>query len=165
MKRISASAYVVEERVDDLKFSASDEKSKSKTVQSDTEDCDVNNIVARALKTGILGDPLAMAARVAQFGDFSGIGDFHSCVNRVHAAQKAFDDLPAAIKVRFNNDPGQLIEFLADPASLEEAVSLGLLPQSLLEEKIAAEAKAKAEAAAIAAKAAAAAGAAANPQA
>ena len=152
MERIKVNPYAFPSRFDDVKFDASDPAAKSMTIQSAADECDVNQIVERALKTGVLGDPVAMARRVASFGDFSTVGDFHSCLSRVAAAQKSFDELPLDIRVRFNNDPGLLIAFLADPANAKEAVKLGLLPKEVIAEQLAAEAAAEAEAAALAAK-------------
>lgn len=154
MNRISKNPYVFDDRVGDLDFPADDPKSKSMTQQNFAEEVDVNTIVNRAIKSGVLADSASMAGRVAIFGDFSGVGDFKSCLDKVIAAQGAFNDLPLDIKQRFNFDPGAIIDFLADPKNVEEAVKLGLLPKSIIEAKdAAAKAAEAAEKAAAAAKA------------
>lgn len=122
MKRIEVNSYLFPDRVGDLEC-----KDKSMTQQSFAEEVDVNNIVARAVKTGMLGDPLAIGRREAVFGDFSDVDSFHTSLNRVIAAQNAFMELPADVRARFNNDPGQLIAFLSDEANRDEAVKLGLV--------------------------------------
>lgn len=147
MKRIEKNSYLFEDRPDDLGGFE-----KTKTQQSFAEEVDVNNIVARALKTGLLGDPMAQAARQAVFGDFSEVGSYHDAMNKVVAAQNAFMELPADLRARFNNDPGLLCEFMANEANLEEAVKLGLVPDAVLLEKAKAE-KAAADAAKAAAEA------------
>lgn len=86
-------------------------------------ECDINTIVQTFTRTG----DLPIAPLPPQFGDFSGICDFHSALNSVFAAQEAFMGLPAHIRSRFENDPQNLIAFLDDPANREEAVSLGLV--------------------------------------
>lgn len=137
MKRIKDNSYLVEERVDDISC-----PEKSLAQQSFAEEVDVNNIVARALKTGILGDPMAIAARQAVFGDFSGVGSYQDSLNRVIAAQKAFESLPANVRARFDHDPGKLIAFLADVKNLEEARELGLVEPLKKTDIVAAESQA-----------------------
>lgn len=112
-----------------IDFDPNDPNSKSVTQQHFADEVDVNNIVARFVKTGVLGDPNAIAARAATFGDFSNVGDFQLAMNKVLAATKAFEALPLDIKNKFNNDPGLLIDFLADPKNNKEAQDLGLLPK------------------------------------
>ena len=66
-------------------------------------------------------------------GDFSGIGDYHTALNRVIAAQDEFEALPAQIRARFNNDPAELIEFLEDDKNRPEAETLGLVEKGAAE--------------------------------
>lgn len=94
------------------------------------EECDINIILQKFSITGILPEaPLS-----PRYGDFSGISDYHTALNRVIAAQEEFDALPAQIRARFDNDPANLIEFLNDEANRPEAEELGLV------DKVAAEA-------------------------
>ena len=48
-------------------------------------------------------------------------------MNQIVAAQEAFNGLPAAVRKRFGNDPGQMLDFLDDPQNASEAVKLGLV--------------------------------------
>ncbi len=87
------------------------------------EECDINTILQKFSITGILPEaPLS-----PRYGDFSGISDYHTALNRVIAAQDEFDGLPAQIRARFDNDPAKLIEFLDDEANRPEAEELGLV--------------------------------------
>ena len=87
------------------------------------EECDINTILQKFSITGILPEaPLS-----PRYGDFSGIGDYHTALNRVIAAQEEFQALPAQIRARFDNDPAKLIEFLDDEANRPEAEKLGLV--------------------------------------
>jgi len=140
-------------RVPGKVFAADDPLAISKTQQHFAEDVDVNNIIARFVRTGMLGDPVAMASRQASFGDFSSGEDFHAVMNKVTKAQASFGSLPADIRNKFNNDPALLIDFISKEENLKEAVDLGLLPKSLYDQKLAIEGAA-AKAAAEAAKAA-----------
>jgi phage internal scaffolding protein len=62
-----------------------------------------------------------------RYGDFTGIGDYHTALNQVIAAEDEFMSLPATLRARFENDPAQLIEFLDNPQNKDEAVQLGLV--------------------------------------
>ena len=65
MKRIKEDSYVFEGKVDVVK-----NFDKSITQQNLKEEVDINNIVARATKTGVLSDPDSINRRQAIFGDF-----------------------------------------------------------------------------------------------
>lgn len=96
----------------------------SLTQQHLAAECDINNIVALALRTGQLpsvGEPL--------FSDVSDIpSDYHLALNTVLAGDEAFMTLEAKVRSRFNNDVGQFLDFVANPANRDEAIALGLIP-------------------------------------
>jgi phage internal scaffolding protein len=97
----------------------------SRTLQSCKDDCDLNLIVDRMTKTG---DPIPLTS-ITDYGDFTGVEDYHTLMNRLIDAQSAFNDLNAPIRERFNNDPGRLFEFLNNENNRKEAIELGLLQQ------------------------------------
>ena len=68
-----------------------------------------------------------------RYGDFTGIGDYHTAMNRVIAVQDEFEALPAPIRARFDNDPSKLIEFLDDEVNRPEAEELGLVEKATAE--------------------------------
>jgi len=93
------------------------------------EECDINTILQKFNISGILPEqPLS-----PRYGDFTGIGDYHTALNRVYAAQDEFEALPAQIRARFNNDPAQLIEFLENSDNRPEAEELGLVEKAAAE--------------------------------
>jgi len=93
------------------------------------DECDINNILRQFNITGLLPEsPLS-----PRYGDFTGIGDYHTALNRVIAAQDEFDALPANIRARFDNDPANLIEFLENEENRPEAESLGLVEKAAAE--------------------------------
>ncbi|QXP08116.1 MAG: internal scaffolding protein [Arizlama microvirus] len=96
----------------------------SLTKQSFSQECDINVIMARFEKTGILSSENAQTPR---YGDFSDVIDYDESLRVVMEADEAFMSLPAKVRARFENDPSQLIEFVRDPANVDEAVSLGLM--------------------------------------
>jgi phage internal scaffolding protein len=97
----------------------------TKTLQSCKDDCDLNLIVDRMIKTG---EQLPMAS-IQDYGDFTGAEDYHTLMNKLIDAQDAFSMLDAPIRERFNNDPGRLIDFLNVETNREEAIKLGLINQ------------------------------------
>jgi phage internal scaffolding protein len=93
------------------------------------EESDINTILQKFSITGILPEaPLS-----PRYGDFSGISDYHTALNRVIAAQDEFEALPAQIRARFDNDPSKLIEFLEDETNRPEAEELGLVEKGAAE--------------------------------
>jgi phage internal scaffolding protein len=97
--------------------------------QHHKDECDINNILRQFNITGLLPEsPLS-----PRYGDFTGIGDYHTAMNRVIAAQDEFEALPAQIRARFGNDPAQLIEFLENSDNRPEAEELGLVEKATAE--------------------------------
>lgn len=93
------------------------------------EECDINTILEKFNITGLLPQQTLSP----RYGDFSGIGDYHTALNRVIAAQDEFEALPAQIRARFDNDPEKLIEFLENSDNRPEAESLGLVEKAAAE--------------------------------
>jgi phage internal scaffolding protein len=93
------------------------------------EECDINTILQKFNITGLLPEN-SLSPR---YGDFTGIGDYHTAMNRVFAVQEEFEALPAQIRARFNNDPANLIEFLDNSDNRPEAEKLGLVEKATAE--------------------------------
>jgi phage internal scaffolding protein len=94
----------------------------SLTQQQFKEEADINTIVNRFLKTGVLPTPNTFP----QYVDFEGVFDYQSAMNLVRAADESFMRMDAKVRSRFNNSPQEFLEFFADPANAEEAIRLGL---------------------------------------
>ncbi len=99
---------------------------KSMTKQSFGKQCDINAIVSRYEKTGMLDH---VRKNPGVFVDVSNVGDYQQMTAKIRFAQEAFEQLPSALKERFQNDPAKLVEFMSDDANREEAVKLGMLPK------------------------------------
>jgi phage internal scaffolding protein len=93
------------------------------------EECDINTILEKFNITGMLPENTLSP----RYGDFTGIGDYHTALNRVIAAQDEFEALPAQIRARFDNDPAKLIEFLDNSDNRPEAEELGLVEKAIAE--------------------------------
>lgn len=101
-------------------------REKSLTRQSEAAQADINVIMARYDKTGVLPTD----AREALFADVSDIGDFRQAQETLRLAEIGFMALPAAARARFENDPIKLMEFISGAATEEELVELGLVEKA-----------------------------------
>lgn len=93
------------------------------TEQSHKDQCDINNIIRKYDKTGVITH---VSKFEGQFGDMTGL-DFKDCQDKVIGAKRMFDELPSPIRKRFNNSPYDLLLFMEDPGNREEAISLGII--------------------------------------
>jgi len=95
----------------------------SRTIQDHKEECDINTIVRRF---GITGQ-LPTGVRAPQYGDFESVSDYHTALNSIASSNEAFDAMPAAVRDRFHNDPGEFVSFCLDENNRDEMQKLGLL--------------------------------------
>lgn len=94
------------------------------------DECDINNILRQFNVTGLLPE-LTLSPR---YGDFTGISDFKTALDRVNATYDEFETLPAQIRAKFDNDPENLIMFLDNEENRQEAEKLGLVePKTTLD--------------------------------
>ena len=101
-------------------------KSASMTQAQFQDECDINKIMDRYMRTGCLSDPLNRM-RPGTYGDFTEMGDYMENMNKIVQAREMFEALPAKVRERFGNNPGAMIDFVMDPANQKEAIDLGLL--------------------------------------
>lgn len=101
------------------------------TEQSHKDQCDVNKIIEKYDRTGLLTHVTKIEAR---FGDVTGV-DFRRAQDIYINAQKMFDDLPAHVKKRFNQNAGELLEFMENEENRKEAIELGLIAPETPPEK------------------------------
>lgn len=103
---------------------------ESRTKQSFKDEANINTIVRRFNKTGLLpvrnGQPF--------YGDFSNSQEFQDAQNQILQVKEIFGNLSAADRATFDNDPGKLIDWLSDSANHAEAVEMGLLPKEALKQ-------------------------------
>lgn len=92
--------------------------------QSFKEECDINNILARARETGTVTH---VNERPGQYMELPDNLTFHESLNAVIRAQEAFEDLPSEIRRRFGNDPALFLDFVHDEENYDEMVELGLV--------------------------------------
>ena len=96
---------------------------KGRTKQSFAKECDINNIIAKYQRTGAIEH---FSRHAPRYGDVSP-QTFHQAMNIVTESTSMFEELPANIRARFDNDPAEFLGFVQDPANQEEMVELGLV--------------------------------------
>jgi len=95
------------------------------TEQHHKKECDINCIIKKYDKTGLINH---VSKFEAKYGDFTGM-EFSNMQNIVANANSAFQELPAEIRSRFKNNPKNLVEFMEHPENREEAIKLGLIDE------------------------------------
>lgn len=112
-------------------FSKDNSKSVSRTQQHFREEANINSIMDRYNKSGLLTDPAKVATIMPKFGDFTNISDFQTMQNRIVEVKNYFMSLPADIRRRFDNNPNSLLTWMSDPENTKEARDLGLIGRDL----------------------------------
>lgn len=101
----------------------------SKTKQSFAKEADINTIMRRYQKTGVLVDPNDIKGnRKPMFDDFSSGQDFQAVQDQIAHTHQEFELLPAHIRAQFGNSPSNLLDAMADPANEEALREMGILP-------------------------------------
>lgn len=93
----------------------------SKTRQSFKDECDINNILARYVKTGICDH---VARRGPEYNDIDPI-DFETAMQIIADATTMFNELPSPTRLAFNNDPREFLTYVQDPANASELHKYG----------------------------------------
>lgn len=88
-------------------------------------DTDINSIMKRMLRTGVVPD--AVRQNAAVYGDFSQVPDYATMHDKVMAARELFNHLPAGLRAEFRNDPGAFISGVSTPKGHEILAKHGLL--------------------------------------
>lgn len=94
-----------------------------RTRQSEKDNCDINRIMAKYARTGVLEHVQRYEGR---YGDFASAPEYHEACNKVLAANEMFNSLPAAVRNYFDNDPAEFLACAGDPERQDELVELGL---------------------------------------
>lgn len=104
-------------------------KSPSMALQQFKDESDINNLVARYHQTGTFYNALDCAGRVSrmpEFGDFSDLGDFREQQDKILQVYECFQNLPAKVRERFNNNPAFFVEYVGNEKNFKECCDMGI---------------------------------------
>lgn len=101
---------------------------KSRTRQSEAAATNINAIMRKYEKTGLLpkGD-----ARQAFYADVSEMGDYRTALENVRLAEESFMELPATLRREFQNDPAEFLDFCSDPTNRDKMAEMGLIEKKV----------------------------------
>jgi len=94
----------------------------SRTEQSHKEECDINQILSKYIKTGVLAH---QKHHQSNYGDYTST-DFHEAQNIIAKASSMFAELPAKVRSQFDNDPAKFLDFAGDNNNMQAMVNMGL---------------------------------------
>lgn len=101
----------------------------TRTKRAFKDDYDLNQVIAKYHKTGILP---VMRQDTPLYGDFSTPIDYQEAQNKIILADNLFAALPAHIRRRFDDDPAEFLDFAQNEDNQQEMIDLGLLDPSSL---------------------------------
>lgn len=93
------------------------------TKQSFRDECDINNVMGRYLSSGEMP---VINQTAPQYLDVTGY-DYQTAMQLVAGAQSLFEEVPSAIRNRFQNDPAAFLDFCSDEKNRAEMAEMGLL--------------------------------------
>lgn len=97
---------------------------ESLTKQSEAAACDINKIMAKYEKSGLL---MHVNANEGFYADVSAVPDYQGALAIVRKSDEMFMSLPAEIRSRFDNDPAKYLAFCSDPANKQVMQDMGML--------------------------------------
>lgn len=95
----------------------------SRTKSEFAEECNINNIVGRALKTGVMPS----GTRKPLFEDFTEVKDYTETQRIIATAEQNFMQLAPEVREKFGNNVAELLDFIDNPENAKEAAELGLI--------------------------------------
>lgn len=95
----------------------------SRAKQSFKEECDINTIMRKFQKTGMVDH---FNKHQGQYGNFIAAEDYHTSLNILLEADEAFATVPAKIREKFSNDPAKFLEFVQNEKNHDSMIEMGL---------------------------------------
>lgn len=96
----------------------------SMTKQALKDEADVNKIIKRYKKTGVLPN---LQKLEGIYGEITSM-DLQESLDKVIRSQEAFQEVPSEIRKQFNNDAGAFIDYATNPANIDQMRAWGLAP-------------------------------------
>lgn len=96
----------------------------SMTEQYHRDEVDINTIIAKYQRTGVLGTPTQV--RETFFGDFTNVDTKFEAALALKDAEHRFMDLPSNVRAAFDHDALKFMKALNDDSQISKLVSLGI---------------------------------------
>lgn len=122
MSRLIRSAYDERERLGKSFVDENGEILPSRTKQSFKAECDIQNILRKFQRTGVIEHARRFSG---EFGHAPAV-DFKTAMDIVAAGKSKWEELPTTLKQRFGSAES-FLEFFQDEANRSEAEKLGLV--------------------------------------
>ncbi len=97
------------------------------TKQSHALESDINSIISRFIQDGSVSGQ----AKTGDYGDFSGVSDYHDALSRIKAAEQQFASLPVAVRRHCDNNAGKFLEMVYNPEKIDELRELGMMNEQV----------------------------------
>lgn len=94
-----------------------------RTQQHFKDQVDINRILAKYRKTGVIEHVKRAQAR---YGDFTELAEYAQNLDKVAKAQQAFESLPAELRNKFNNNIPGFFDYIMQPENFDECVKMGI---------------------------------------
>lgn len=99
------------------------EGGRKMTKQADYDKTDINKIMGRYRQHGVV----PVYGKDAFYGNFDNVDDYLTARLKLDEARREFEALPSNIRNHVDNDAGEFLRMMFDPAREDEARELGLL--------------------------------------
>lgn len=96
--------------------SSTGQKPEKVTEQHHKKACDINNILAKYRKTGLIDH---IQTYQGQYGNVTG-ADFQNAQNLVAEQKSIFEELPAEVRDQFDNDPANYLNKVMTDEGIQE---------------------------------------------
>lgn len=104
---------------------------ESRTRQEFAEEADINTIISRF---GIGENPISPRDWTQNVDLTEAPDTYMGVMDTLNRARDEFMSLPARVRSRFDNSPHEFMNFVSDPANVDEMVSLGLAVKRVSEQ-------------------------------
>ena len=104
------------------RVSISFDKAEGMTRQEFEPECEINNIMAKYQKTGVINH---INTHGPMYGEFNAV-DFQTAMETIKEGENMFAELPSTARKYFDNDPAKFMEFVHDPDNVDKLIELGL---------------------------------------
>lgn len=96
----------------------------SRTKQSFAGECEINNIMRKYEKTGILTHA---KEHKGEYGDYIDVQDYKTNLEKILSAGEMFSELPSGLRKQFDNSPVQFLQFVQDHNNQDKMAEMGLI--------------------------------------